>query len=218
MKYLLPPAFLAYLLLAVSAIRGTKVNIHPVPASPLAIYSSAWNDPKYLKCNTAEKAGFLQPEEKELIYILNLARSNPSLFANTVVQQYPGKTGQLKIAQSRYYKSLLKKLEGLKPMNILYLDSLCFESAYCHASVTGKNGTVTHTRTTKECLANTYFDGECCDYGNSKAIDILFSLLLDEGVASLGHRKICLDNYNKIGVSIQPHTRYRRTAVLDFKY
>jgi hypothetical protein len=44
------------------------------------------------------------------------------------------------------------------------------------------------------------------------------ALLVDEGVANLGHRLICFTTYNKIGVSIAPHKEYGNNAVLDFYY
>ena len=218
MKFLLFTSLLISLVVSFSFIPVKEDRESTIPVSPLAAYSIAWNDAKYLKCNTAARAGYLAEEEKKTIYILNMARMNPVLFANTVVKQYPGKTEWHINSNSTYYKSLLETLLKLKPMNLLYPDSLCYKSAACHALITGKNGTVTHDRTTDDCRKQQYFSGECCHYGNNTAIDILLSLLIDEGVASLGHREICLSTYKKLGVSIQPHAAYNYTAVLDFKY
>jgi len=188
------------------------------PPSPLADYSTEWNDTKYLKCNTAANAHYMTAEEKKVIYILNMARMNPPLFAKTVVNQYPDKSKWSINRNSRYFISLMDTLQKLKPIKLLYPDSLCYKSAFCHAVTTGKNGSVTHERVTDKCKKEEYFNGECCHYGNNKAIDILLSLLIDENVPSLGHRYVCLGNYNKLGVSIQPHIAYKNTAVLDFKY
>lgn len=215
MKFLLPPSMLGALLLLVSFIEGTT---QPVDVSPLSIYSPIWNEAKYVKCNTAAKIRYMNADEKEVIYILNMVRINPVLFANTVVKLYPEKSGQGNLLNSNYYKSLLKTLGDLKPLKLINPDSLCFASAYCHAVSTGKAGTTTHNRSTDECVNKLYFNGECCDYGNSKALDIVMSLLIDQGVPSLGHRQICLDAYKTMAVSIQPHKTYRYTAVLDFEY
>jgi len=185
--------------------------------SPLSAYGAEWDNPKYQQCNTAANATYLSSEEKKVIYILNMARMNPSLFATTVVQQYPDK-GEMPVNRnSSYYKSLLKTMQSLQPMGMLAPDSLCFKSALCHATTTGKAGTVTHDRTTNDCRTQQYFSGECCHYGYKNALAILISLLIDEGIPSLGHRKICLGGYTKLGVSIQPHKAYNSTAVLDFK-
>ena len=218
MKFLLPPALPAGLLLLFSFISGEEDHLSPMNSSPLGLYSPAWNDARYLTCNTAANTGYMSAGEKEVFYILNMARMNPALFANTVVKQYPNKSNKNYLQNSGYYKSLLNELLTLKPMKSFSPDSLCYESAFCHALSTGKEGYVGHDRLNEICRNNTYFNGECCDYGHNKALDILLSLLIDENVSSLGHRKICLDSYKKLGVSIQPHLNYGYTAVLDFKY
>ena len=195
-----------------------RTNDPSLPPSPLADYSTEWNDTKYLKCNTAANVRYMTDEEKKVVYILNMARMNPVLFAKTVVNQYPEK-GKWTINRSSYYfTSLMDTLQKLKPLKLLYPDSLCYKSAFCHAVTTGKNGSVTHERVTDKCKKEEYFNGECCHYGNSTAVDILLSLLIDENVPSLGHRYVCLGSFNKLGVSIQPHIAYKSTAVLDFKY
>ncbi len=62
------------------------------------------------------------------------------------------------------------------------------------------------------------FNGECCYYGMDDAFIIVFSLLINEKVRSLGHRKIMLSkDYTLIGVYLQPHVTYGANAVLDFK-
>jgi len=188
------------------------------PVSPLASFSVEWNNPIYLKCNTAKDANYMTGPEKEVIYILNLLRANPVLFAKTVVKQYPEKSGQGYLVNSWYYTSLLDTLKKIKPIAGLNPDINCFNSAKCHALYAGATGYVGHERNTQECQSKKYFNGECCDYGNKEPLDIVMSLLIDEGVPSLGHRDVCLSSYKKIGVSIQAHQKYRYNAVLDFSY
>lgn len=218
MKFLLPPGLLASLLVFVSFIPCSEASKSTVPASPLASYSAAWNDAKYLKCNTAAKANYMSATEKEVIYILNLARTNPALFTTTVVQQYPTKTNSEYLRKIWYYTGLLDTMKTIKPLPLLTPDSLCFEGAFCHAANSGKEGYFGHQRSKAECQQKEHFRGECCDYGHNQALDILMSLLIDEGVPSLGHRDICLTRYNKIGVAIQPHSSWSYVAVLDFFY
>jgi hypothetical protein len=188
-----------------------------VTASPLAAFSYEWNDPKYLQCNTAGKASYMSAKEKEIIYIINLLHTNPELFANTVVKKYPGYSDQAYLYKIGEYKSLLKTLQKTKQIPLLYPDELCYASAQCHAYSSGRSGYIGHDR--KEgCRSKKYFNGECCDYGHDEPLAIVMSLLVDEHVSSLGHRKICLGSYKKIGVSIQPHKSYRYNAVLDFLF
>lgn len=192
---------------------------HKTAVSPLAAYSAEWNNPKYLKCNTAIHASYLTPAEKEIIYILNLIRMNPVLFANTVVKNYPQKSGEGYLVNSDYYKSLLDTLKKIRPRTQLLMpDQSCFNSAKCHALYSGATGYVGHERSTAECKAKEFFNAECCDYGHNNPLDIVMSLLIDEGVPSLGHREACLGFYKKIGVSVQTHQRYGFNAVLDFIY
>jgi hypothetical protein len=199
------------MLISVSFI-PVKENLSSfIPESPLASYSIEWNETKYLKCNTAAKANYMTTAEKEVIYILNLARMNPNLFARSVVSKYP-------VSPSYYYSSLLDTLESLKPLKLLTPDSLCYAGAYCHAFNSGAEGYVGHTRSKEECRKKWYYSGECCDYGHNKPLDIILSLLIDEDVPSLGHREILLSDYRKIAVSIQLHKLYRFNAVLDFHY
>lgn len=189
-----------------------------VPVSPLAAYSAEWNNARYQKCNTAASARYLSESEKEVIYILNLARINPTLFASTVIRQYPQKSGHSYIINSSYYKSLLQTMQKMKPVGLLYPDSLCWVSAQCHAETAGNKGYVGHARQSEACQQKTNFAGECCDYGFDNPLDILMDLLIDENVPSLGHRDVCLSPYKKLGVSIQPHNTYGHNTVLDFQY
>lgn len=208
--------FISLLVFLTSASSISRPETAPV--SPLAIYSAEWNNPRYLKCNTAKDANYMSGPEKEVVYILNLLRNNPVLFANTVVKKYPEKSGQGHLVNSWYYTSLLDTLKKIKPIAGLKPDINCFNSAKCHALHAGATGYVGHERSTQECQSKKYFNGECCDYGNKEPLDIVMSLLIDEGVPSLGHRDVCLSPYKKIGVSIQAHQRYGYNAVLDFSY
>lgn len=214
-----------YLLLFLFALPvAAFINVDP-PAtgnaadlSPLSKFSAEWNQPKYKVCNTAANANYMTEEEKKLIYIINLMRMNPVLFANTVTKKYPDSSGMGYLKNLDNYVSLLSTLRKLKPLNLLYPDSLCFEGASCHAVASGIKGYVGHVRADADCKSKWYFNGECCDYGHSKALDILMNLMIDEGVPSLGHRNICLSKYGRIGVAIRPHIGYGHNAVLDFHY
>lgn len=187
--------------------------------SPLARYGNEWNDMKYSRCNTAANAAYMTTPEKEIIYILNLVRSYPALFAKSVLARYPAFSGNNHLVNDAYYfKSLMDTLLSLKPLQLLAPDNTCFTSAKCHATQSGLTGYVGHVRKTQDCISKKYYYGECCDYGRTDPLDIVMSLLIDEGIPSLGHRIVCLSNYTKIGVSIQPHTKYGTNAVLDFYY
>ena len=187
--------------------------------SPLAAYSSEWNQPKYRLCNTAAKANYMSEKEKTVIYVLNLARTYPALFAKTVIAQYPSLSGNNELAKDQfYYQSLLTTLQQMAPLPMMTDNEKCYQSALCHALLSGKTGYVGHNRNSEECERKKYFYGECCDYGSNDPVEIIIHLLIDKDITSLGHRKILLGKYTSAGVSIQPHTDYRFNTVLDFYF
>ncbi len=211
--------FTLFLLLPSLFLFSQNSNRAAGAVSPLAIYSSEWNHVKYSKCNTAVDAAYLSKSEKDVIYILNLIRSYPAFFAKTVLEKYPVLSGNGYLADDTYYfKSLVDTLRSLQPMPLLYPDKTCFISAKSHALQSGITGYVGHERKTADSKLKKHYYGECCDYGRKDALDIVLSLLIDEGIPTLGHRDICLSNYTKLGVSIQPHKKYGTNAVLDFYY
>ena len=185
--------------------------------SPLSDFSNEWDDPKYQACNTAAVATYMNEEEKKIIYILNLARAYPKLFCETVLTQYPVYIDRAELIDLACFKTLINMMNGMKPLKSLQPDLKCFNSAHCHAYSSGQVPYDGHERT-DSCQAQEYYNGECCDYNNDKALDIVMSLVIDEGVESLMHRKVCFTAYKTIGVSIQPHKTWDTNAVLDFHY
>ncbi len=214
MKY-----FLSAFLVLITLTGSSQTAIGVSPVSPLATYSNAWNDIKFSKCNTAANAPYLSSDEKEIIYILNLIRTDPVLFSKTVLKKYPALSGKGYLATDEfYYISLVNTLAKMQPLNLLVPDKACFESAQCHASSSGASGYAGHKRTNGTCENKKTYNGECCDYGNSEPLEIVLSLLIDEGVPSLGHRDIMLSSYTKVGVSIKPHKKYGTNTIFDFLY
>ena len=208
---------LSFLLLSFTIISWKRnQGVTVVADSPLAEYSTEWNDTSYNRCYTATGSRFMTEKEKEIIHILNLLHANPALFEKTVVQQYPERRGKYFLRNYPEFGSLVSTLRSKKPVSLLYPDSLCFVSARCHAITAGKAGYVGHERQSRDCKPLEF--GECCSYGHQEPIDIVMALLIDHQVPSLGHRQMCLDPYSRIGVSIQPHTVYGYNAVLDFYF
>ena len=189
------------LILSAEAQDATNPSNQSLPKD----FSASWKDPKYLEANTAVNEDYLSVEEKRMYYYLNLVRMNPKLFAETYLSH-------LRNSRDNYESSLYSELKKLKPLPVLKPNPKLYESAKCHAIESGERGYLGHTRI--KCTK--YYMGECCQYGLSDALDIIISLLIDQGISSLGHRKICLGNYTELGVSIQPHKSYGVNAVLDF--
>jgi len=186
----------------------SKIEIKTIEVKatdPPAYRSASWSDPKYDEANSAKNEDYLTEDEKKVYYYLNLVRMNPKLFADTYL-------GHLRNSSNQYESSLYSELQKLDPLPVLKPNRKLYESAKCHAIESGESGYLGHTR--KKCTK--YFMGECCQYGITNPLNIIISLLIDEGIPSLGHRKICLSPYTELGVSIQPHKSYRVNTVMDF--
>ena len=208
-----------FLLVSIVAFEILSAQNRPKTVmSPLASFSNEWNDAKYLACNTAANAGYMSKEEREVVYILNLLHANPRLFANTVAAKYPAYSRKPRLTNLPEFISLLDTLRTLDPKPFVGPDSLCFESAKCHAITSGIEGYVGHDRKTEECKKKRRHNGECCQYGTKDPLSIVMSLLIDEKVPTLGHRFLFLSTFKGIGVSIQPHKTYGTNTVIDFSY
>ena len=142
-------------------------------------------------------------------------RADPRLFYKTVVKNYPSKSGNVHVKDYDEYKSLLSDMNKQKPLPLLYPDPKLFTSAVCHATSSGQRAYVGHRRSDG---CKSFFDAECCDYGRNSPLDIIMGLLVDHGVKDLGHRKVLMSAYNKVGVSIKPHKEYGTNTVLDFGF
>ena len=185
--------------------------------SPLSDYGTEWTAPKYNACNTAAKSRFMTAEEKQMIHIVNIARQHPALFCEKVVKPWCA-ANNVDLNSEQYYGSLIQQMSTMQPLGLLQPDSLCFVSAACHAETAGKAGYTGHDRLSDKCRKVKKYNGECCSYGMTTPLDVVMQLLVDEDVESLGHRKILLGSYTKIGAATRPHTAYRTNSVLDLSF
>lgn len=189
-----------------------------------ALGAECWDDSVKTAAHTATKIRYMSENEKDVLYWLNLARMKPDLFAELYLDPFVklhnyedwiccGEGGWGMQSNVTYLNTLYLQMATMKSLPALQPDEDCYRSAECHATESGKTGYVGHARVN----CKSYFSGECCDYGNSKGLDVILNLLIDNGVPSLGHRKICLGDYRIAGISQKPHKYYRFNTVLDFK-
>ncbi len=166
--------------------------------------------------NTAKSITQLSSEEKNVIKLINLARMYPKQFAKNYVAKYDEKeTGYDYGADYAKDKaSLITTLNALKPLKPLAFDIEMYELAKCWCVESGKSGAIGHNR--KTCKSG--YNGECCSYGFSGALDIVMQLMIDNNVPGYGHRKIILTPYyTKIGIKNGSHKTYSFCSVIDFK-
>lgn len=176
-----------------------------------------WDQELLEKANTAKDVSYFTEEEKAVVFYCNLVRIDPLLFKNTFMKHYIDSTG----ISERYVKSLLKTLENLPRMPVLYPSASLYSIAKTHATNYGKQGKTGHGDFNKR-FEKYFTNCECevaenCYYGVTNAFNMVMELLIDEGVSSLSHRKNMLaPDYRTIGVSISPHKLYEKNCVMDF--
>jgi len=161
---------------------------------------------------------YMNQEEKDVVFICNLARVNGPLFISTILEPYMDSEN---INRDWYVKSLIKTLEQQKSYPALGTDKLLFQLAYNHAVESGNRGTLGHNGfNSRFNKAKNYYStfAENCYYGRDIPIEIAMGLLIDIGESDLGHRKNILDPKLKyVGVSIQPHRSvYESNCVMEF--
>jgi uncharacterized protein YkwD len=167
-------------------------------------------------------AGRAQSNIEEVVALLNSVRTDPQKFLTEHLQPYIEKNN---LTGNQYANSLIAELKAVKKMEPLQLSAKISKISKAHAIDLGSKGKVGHNSSD-----GTTFDkrlrqktkaggaiGENCDYGNEKPIDIVMSLLIDDGIESLGHRKNILEpRFKWVGIAIEPHKKYRVGCVMDF--
>lgn len=174
-----------------------------------------WTTVQLDKANTAKDVASLTAEEKEVIQYINLARLYPQLFVKIELKNYNGPAG----CNSNMYlnapekASLIKELEAMKAMSALKVEEVINDKARCFAKEIGAAGRIDHKRVNCPPIPG----GECISFGLSDGREVALDLLIDQGVASEIHREICLTSgFSRVGLSMQPHTKWKVCTVIDF--
>jgi uncharacterized protein YkwD len=170
--------------------------------------------------DTGRKETYLSDDEKEIILLINKVRYNPALFAKTYLED--------RKQNGPYAKECYNQLLTWKPQEILKPSKALAFAARDHAIDMGEKGAVGHkstngddatARITRYGKFNGYFTGpwENCAYGQSKPLEIVLELLIDNDSESRGHRKNIMQRHIRlIGCSIKPHLLMSYNCVIDF--
>jgi len=188
-------------------------------AQKLPTYSQ-WSAEEIKQANTAVNA-ILSPQEKNVYTLCNLARLNGRKFAETYVDDYCKKHD----IDNVHVNSLKADLINVIDLPMLRPVAELCEVATFHALDMGNNGLTGHTssdgtdwstRLRRQLGASTNCS-ESDSYGLSSALDIVMSLLIDEKIPSHANRRSIINSrYINMGVSIQPHKRFKYTCVIDY--
>ena len=174
-----------------------------------------------LEYNTCKEQSFLNKEEKEIICIVNFARKEPQAFVRLFLRPYKESYN----GDISYYFSAESRLQHASSLGLLEPDKSLYNLASSHAKDLGKKGKVGHQSSDGESFRerigsltkNFELLLENCDYGSFEALDVVMSLIIDEGVENYGHRENILNKeINCIGVAYSEHKKYRHSYVMDF--
>lgn len=185
-------------------------------------YLSYFNAQTILQANTATNTSDISLEEKESILWTNLARLEPQNFYKMLIHYV--QTNQHLSLSNPYVQSLLLDLKNQAVLTPLYPTPLLNKNASTHALYSQKTKNMGHENfenRARIAFNNNYKSyGENCVYGITDALDAVISLLIDDGVKDLGHRKIILSQqFNLIGVSMKPfYSNRQKVLVQQFGY
>jgi len=168
--------------------------------------------------NTGAASAYLNQEEQKVILFMNMARHDGPLFERTFLRSY---IQENRLENNSYISSLQRELKKTSGLPALIPEKDLTAVAQAHARKSGEKGSTGHSDFKKRfeaLLGNPYTQvGENCSYGYDLAIDIVLSLLIDEGIKNLGHRNNILSReFNSVGVAIRPHRKFRVNCVMDF--
>ena len=176
----------------------------------------SWTQREIQSADLARNLAGWSSVEKDVVLHTNLVRLYPQKYLRLVVETWemPSRWRALDKSTS-YYQGLRSELSSLKPTHALVPSSRLKDSAACFAQAQGKTGKTGHNRAGTGCPdLNT---AENCDYGMDSGEDVVMHLLIDENVASLGHRKNLLNpDYFSIGVGHSMHAEYGQMTVQEF--
>lgn len=178
-----------------------------------SLFAQAWTAEQLDEANTAKQYDFLSAEEREIVQYINLCRLYPKQFANNEIKSYKGIPGIKYKGLAKYKASLIKELNSRKPCDALEFDENMYDDAECYAKEISVNKRTLHQR--KDCEKSRY--AENLYFGNRDGKTIVLEWLIDCGIATLGHRKNCLNKlYGGIGVKMDTHFEYVKCAVGEF--
>lgn len=167
------------------------------------------------KANTAKDCAYMLPIEREVVYVLNLARTSPKKFAEKYIRDF--KRNRYMFAER--CDSLYRQLKHMEPINALLPEPELTAHAQCFAEQSGKIGAYSHSREGTTCLKR--FNAECIVWGDQTAVGYVCNLLVDygKGNEALGHRRAMFNKDNiYIGVGQGDHkdAKTKKAVVLNF--
>ncbi|MCZ6766053.1 MAG: CAP domain-containing protein [bacterium] len=171
--------------------------------------------------------------EEAVVHEVNLARTNPRLYAKFTRQWRQYYDGNLRKAPGH---NPVRTIEGVAALDeaILYLESVdpvqpliwsegMSEGARDHVDNTGPAGDIGHSGSNGSAVGervNRYGRwqhrvGENISYGGNDAREFVMRLIIDDGIADRGHRtNIFAPDFRYVGVAFGYHATYKTMCVM----
>lgn len=186
--------------------------------------------------DTGRTSIFLSEVEKDLILEVNKARANPAAYAeeylvpmreyfNGKLYQEPGGLLYQTNEGLGALEECIRVMNAQKPLDVLLPSEGMTRAARDHVEDTGPEGIIGHVgsdastfdeRISRYVIWESLI-GENISYGEGSAREIVIQLLVDDGVASRGHRdNLLTESFEYIGVAIGRHSGFDHICVMDF--
>lgn len=181
-----------------------------------------WKSPEYAIADAAAEVTYLSDKEKDVIKIMNYARLNGKLFAETYLKKYAALKGKQQLKQ---VKSLSTDLLNTPILEVYSPNEQLSKAAKAHAEYMGKKGDIGHigkggkdpAQRVEDYIGWDVWISENIQYGVEHPAEIVLALLIDEKVPNLGHRKNILEKRGRyVGIAIAPHKSYKTNCVMDY--
>ncbi|MBM4309131.1 MAG: CAP domain-containing protein, partial [Deltaproteobacteria bacterium] len=186
--------------------------------------------------DTARGVNYLSATEKEVVFEINKLRSAPGRYADLYLipkrgnysgklYKRPGQIDILTVEGVRALEECISQLKKSKAINPLLPSRGLSRAAKDHATDQAETGNVGHTGkdgSSAEMRMNRYgkwekMAGENISYGHDLAKEIVFQMLVDDGVSSRGHRRSLMHPAFKfIGLATGSHPKYDYLCVINF--
>jgi len=182
-----------------------------------------------------ERSAYLSDLEREVVAELNLARTQPEVYANFLIEYsklFEGrelheqgeitiitKEGRSAVNEAiRFLKNQksLPTLTASKGMSKAAEDMVRMQESTYQIGHIGRDGSKFSDRISRYGK----WDGSCSeniDYGNNTARKIVMALIIDDGVSNRGHRKsIFTPDFRRVGVACGRHKTFRYMCVIEY--
>ena len=201
----------------------------------LSVFGFSFHSSALLPQTKPASQVYLSNLEQEVVSELNLARTQPKVYAKFLAEyakHYDGYdvrfTDEVTLTTNEGIAAVneaIRFLNNQKPLKKLTLDKGLCLSAKDMATMQGATSQIGHvgpdgSSPTTRLVRQGDWDGLCIeniDYGNNNARRIVISMIINDGIKTRAFRKSIFEpRYRQVGVACGPHQAYDYMCVVDY--